>query len=145
MGIVLGYLYLALSTALITVWALCYKFAVRYKCDLLGVNFWLYVGSTIVVAAYFYTTGCKWSNAAAILGVVSGVACFVSTVAFFYHIRTGVLAVSWTVIGLALGFPVLASIFVWHENPSLKQIIGLVLIPIAFVLCNPGKEKETSK
>ncbi len=124
-------------------WALCYKLAGKYRCDLMSVNTWVYVGATAVTVLYFFQTGGGWSTAAAILGFTTGVSCFFSTLAFFYHIRTGVLAVSWTVIGLAVGFPVAASIFIWGENPTLKQAFGLALIPIAFILCNPGNKKRS--
>jgi drug/metabolite transporter (DMT)-like permease len=48
------------------------------------------------------------------------------------------------VIGLAVGFPVVASIL-WGEHPSLRQWIGLALIPIAFMLCSPGRVKVEGK
>lgn len=142
METLLGYLYLFLSTVLVTMWALCYKLAGRYKCELISVNTWVYVGATAISVLYYLQTGGGWSTAAAVLGFATGITCYISTLAFFYHIRTGVLAVSWTVIGLAVGFPVAASIFVWSEHPTGKQLIGLALIPIAFILCNPGNEKK---
>ena len=141
----MGYLYLALSTILITVWALCYKLAVRYKCELKSVNMWVYIGGTAIMLAYFIATGHKYSTAAAILGFGTGITCYLATLAFFYHMRTGVLTVSWTVIGLAVGFPVAASILLWGEQPTVKQQIGLALIPIAFILCNPGNGKARAK
>lgn len=141
----MGYLYLALSTVLITVWALCYKLAVRYKCELRSVNMWVYIGGTVIMLAYFVATGHKYSTTAAILGFGTGISCYLATLTFFYHMRTGVLTVSWTVIGLAVGFPVAASIVLWGEQPTVKQQIGLALIPIAFILCNPGNGKASAK
>ena len=94
---------------------------------------------------YFIFTGHVYNSAAAGLGIATGIACYLATLTFFYHIRTGVLAVSWTVIGLAVGFPVIASILFWGEHPTVKQMIGLVLIPIAVVLCNPGNGKAVAK
>ncbi|NLN76610.1 MAG: hypothetical protein GX139_09895 [Armatimonadetes bacterium] len=138
----MGYFYLGLSTALITMWALCYKLAIKYRCELTSVNTWVYVGATLITIVYFFATDYKWSTAAALFGFATGLSCYLSTLAFFYHIRTGVLAVSWTVIGLAVGFPVAASIFIWGENPTTRQMIGLALIPLAFILCNPGSEKK---
>ena len=141
----MGYIYLAISTVLITVWALCYKLAVSYRCELRSVNMWVYIGATVIMVVYFVATGHKYSTAAAVLGFTTGVSCYLATLTFFYHIRTGVLAVSWTVIGLAVGFPVAASILLWGEHPTLRQQIGLALIPLALVLCNPGNGKAKAK
>lgn len=137
----LGYVCLALSTLIVTVWALCYKVAVRCKCELRAVNLWVYIGATAVMVVYFIATGHRYSTMAVLLGFATGISCYLATLTFFYHIRTGVLTVSWTVIGLAVGFPVVASILLWHEWPTPKQQIGLALIPVAFILCNPGRGK----
>jgi drug/metabolite transporter (DMT)-like permease len=141
----LGYLYLALSTLLVVVWALCYKVAVERGCELRSVNLWIYIGSSAIMLAYFFATGRHYSPVAAALGFGTGISCYFATLTFFYHIRTGVLTVSWTMIGLAVGFPVAASILLWGEHPSVKQQIGLALIPIAFILCSPGRGKAVDK
>lgn len=141
----MGYIYLALSTLLVTVWALCYKIAVKRGCELRSVNLWLYLSSAAIMLAYFFATGHKYHPLAAWLGFATGLSCYFATLTFFYHIRTGVLAVSWTVIGLAVSFPVAASIVLWGEQPTVKQTIGLALIPIAVVLCNPGRGKAVAK
>ena len=141
----MGYIYLAISTVLITVWALCYKIAVQRGCELRSVNLWVYISSAAIMLAYFIATGHRYSPVVAWLGLGTGLCCYFATLTFFYHIRTGVLAVSWTVIGLAVAFPVVASIVFWGEHPTAKQIIGLALIPIAVVLCNPGREKAVAK
>ncbi len=141
----MGYLYLALSTLLVVFWALSYKVAARCGCEQRSVNLWLYVGSATTMFAYFIATGHHYSPTAALLGFGTGVSCYFATLTFFYHIRTGVLTVSWTVIGLALGFPVAASIILWGEHPTLRQQIGLALIPIAFILCTPSRGKAADE
>lgn len=141
----MGYLYLTLSTLLIVVWALCYKVAVRYKCELRAVNLWIYIGASAIMLVYFLATGHRYSPLAALMGFGIGISCYFATLTFFYHIRTGVLTVSWTIIGLALGFPVVASMVFWGEHPTSRQWIGLALIPVAFVLCSPGNGKESAK
>lgn len=141
----MGYIYLTTCTLLTTVWALCYKVAVQRGCDVRSVNLWLYISSAGVMLVYFFATGHKCSTMAVWLGFGTGLACYFATLTFFYHIRTGVLAVSWTVIGLAVAFPVAASIAFWGEQPTLRQIIGLALIPVAVVLCNPGRGKAVAK
>ena len=141
----MGYLYLALSTVLIVFWALCYKIAVQRDCELRSVNLWIYVGASAIMLAYFVATGHRCNATAALLGFGTGISCYFATLTFFYHIRTGVLAVSWTIIGLAVGFPVAASIVLWGEQPTVRQWIGLALIPVAFVLCSPGRGESRAK
>lgn len=141
----MGYIFLTISTVLVTVWALCYKIAVRRGCELRSVNLWVYISSAILMLAYFLATGHKYHPLAALMGLGTGISCYFATLTFFYHIRTGVLAVSWTVIGLAVSFPVAASILIWGEHPTLKQGIGLALIPVAVILCNPGRGKAEAK
>lgn len=141
----MGYFYLTISTLLIVVWALCYKVAARQNCELRSVNLWVYLSSTVFMLAYFFMTGHRYNATVAWLGFLTGISCYLATLTFFYHMRTGVLAVSWTVIGLALGFPVAASIIFWGEHPTLKQDIGLALIPIAVFLCSPERGKAGAK
>jgi uncharacterized membrane protein len=68
------------------------------------------------------------------LGIAAGIGAFFATLTFFFHMQYGKLSASWTVISLSLGFPVLASILIWHESPSLNQGIGLILIVVALLL-----------
>jgi drug/metabolite transporter (DMT)-like permease len=56
--------------------------------------------------------------------------------------KFGQLSVSWTVISLAVAFPVVASIFFWHEIPTAKQMVGLVLIVIALLLFGHNESRE---
>lgn len=127
--------FLILSIVFNTIFASCYKVAVRRNCNLQAVNLWVYVGSTATVLAYVLA---KWrlplNSHAMFLGVLAGVMVFFATLSFFYHIKRGQLSASWTVISLSIAFPVLASMFFWQEQPSVKQIVGMTLIIIALVL-----------
>lgn len=124
-----------------TVFALCYKVAAKKGCELCAVNMWLYIGATSALLVNFLLTAPKFNSGAAALGVINGISLYLATITFLYHMRKGKLAVSWTVIGLSLAFPVAASILMWNEHPSLKQWIGLALIPVAFVLMGERKKK----
>ena len=127
--------FLALSIVFGTIFASCYKVAVRRNCNLQAVNVWVYVGSTATILAYVLFKHQLPMNMNALwLGVGAGVLVFFATLTFFYHMTRGQLSASWTVISLAVGFPVLASIFLWGEHPTLKQTIGMGLIVIALVL-----------
>ncbi len=136
----MGYVFLTVSIVANTVWALCYKVAVRRKCNLDSVNLILQIAATLVLVAFWGATGARYHPGVVILAILTGIGMCISSFTFFHHMKTGVLAVSWTVIGLALVFPVLASVLVWHEQPTPKQYIGLALIPVAFV-CFGGNGK----
>lgn len=134
----MGYSYLAASTLLATVWALCYKVAARRDSDLRAVNLWVYVGAVLVMAVAYARAGMAYHSQAAALGLATGVGVFISIMSFFYHMRTGLLTVSWTVIGLSVAFPVTASLVIWHEQPTIRQWAGLALIPVSFVFLGLG-------
>jgi len=143
-SVAMAVVYLAVSIAFITCFALCYKFAARLGCELRAVNLWMNVSATAIMAAYFASAGCRYHATAALLGIVAGVFTYISTIAFFYHMRGARLALSWTVIGMAVVFPVAASIVLWRENPSLKQWLGLCVLAVAFVLLGAGRRAETA-
>lgn len=128
-------LFLILSIIFNTGFAMSYKIATRRNSNVQAVNVWMYIGSTLTVITYILIKHELSLNIQAIiLGSISGFMVFFATLAFFYHIGYGQLSASWTVISLAIAFPVLASIFVWHEQPNQKQIAGLVLITFALIL-----------
>jgi uncharacterized membrane protein len=127
--------FLILSIIFNTLFALCYKVAARRNCNLHAVNVWVYIGATITIAAYMLILHrLPFNEIALLLGIASGVIGFFATLSFFYHIKHGQLSASWTVISLSVAFPVLASVVIWHEHPSTKQVIAMVLIVAALVL-----------
>lgn len=136
------YLYLGISVVFVTLFALGYKVAARWNCEMRAVNLWMNISATTLLAVSFVIDGARMSLAAGVLGTVSGVFTYLSTLSFLYHMRKGSLAVSWTVISLAVAFPVAASILFWHEHPTPKQWVGLALIPVALVLSAPGRERK---
>ncbi len=133
---------LTISIVFLTCFALCYKVAARAGCELRAVNLWVNVTATTILVVNFALTGCRFNATAALLGVIAGAFTYLSTITFFYHMQTARLALSWTVIGMAVVFPVAASIAVWHEHPSPKQWVGLCLLVFAFVLLGAGRKAE---
>ncbi len=128
-------IFLALSIVFNTLFASCYKVAVRRNCNLRIVNVWVYAGSTATILLYVLT---RWrlplNPLVLLLGIIAGVMVFFATLSFFHHMKRGQLSASWTVISLSIAFPVLASIFIWHEQPTTKQIVGMALILVALLL-----------
>ena len=127
--------YLILSIVFSTLFACCYKVAAYRRCNLSAVNVWLYVGGfTVTLAFVLIGKRFDFNMQALLLGVVAGVFVFIATLSFFHHMSEGQLSVSWTVISLAVGFPVIASIFFWHEHPTSRQTVGLLLMVVALIL-----------
>lgn len=128
-------LIIVLSVVFSAVFALFYKVAVHKNCNLQVVNAWMYVGGFLTMLAFILIKGhLNYHSLAVILAVSSGILSFTATLTFFLHIDKGQLSVSWTVISLSAAFPVLASIFIWHEQPSFEQKIGLILVVAALIL-----------
>ena len=128
-------LLLSASVILIVVFALCYKLAAAWNCNLNMVNVWMYVGATVATGIVALVEGQLPTHPQAVnLGILTGIGMFIATLSFFYHIRQGKLSASWTVINLSVAFPVLAALIFWHEQPSVRQIVGLVLIAASLLL-----------
>ena len=105
---------------------------------------WVYVGSTATILTYILLKRQLPINAnALLLGVGAGVMVYFATLSFFHHMTRGQLSASWTVISLAVGFPVLASIFLWGEHPTTKQTIGMGLIVVALILFGRHETKPS--
>lgn len=141
----MGYLYLALSTLVVTVWALFYVVVVRRNCEVWAVNLFICIAATAVVTAKFFLGPARMNPGSAALGAASGVGNYVAIMTFFYHMRKGVLSISWTILAMSIAFPVAASILFWHEHPTTRQYVGLSLIPISMLLCNYAWKKAPER
>jgi uncharacterized membrane protein len=141
----LGYLYLSVSILANVVWALCYKVAVRRKCNLNSVNLFVQIASALAMVLFWSATSRDYHPRLTIIAIVTGILMTVSVVTFFHHIKSGVLAVSWTVIQLAIVVPVACSILLWREAPTVKQLIGLALVPVAFVCFSSNGNAEKAE
>lgn len=138
------------TTALVTtivfssIFALGYKAATRYNCELRAVNLWLNVSALLAVFIYYVFSGPNFSGTAMLLGLASGACGYAATLSFFYHMRSGYLSVSWAVIGTAVAFPVAASVLIWQEHLTARQWCGVALIPVALFLFAVGR-RNTEK
>lgn len=127
--------FLLISILFTTVFASGYKLASNLKCGLQAVNVFLYAGALSTLLLYMLVTRHWDMNPQALLmGVVAGVMNYAATMAFLIHMRQGQLSASWTVISMAVAFPVVASIFAWHEYPTTRQIVGMLLMLASLVL-----------
>ncbi|MHB1458452.1 MAG: EamA family transporter, partial [Armatimonadota bacterium] len=129
------FIYLILSIFFSVMFAVCYKIASQNNCNLQSVNAWNYAGSTTTILAFIIIKQSFPIDLNVILiGIAAGISAYIATLTFFLHIKQGQLSTSWTIISLSIAFPVAASVFIWHEHPSIHQIYAMVLIIAAFIL-----------
>lgn len=129
------FVYLILSIIFSVMFAACYKIAAQRSCNLQSVNTWNYAGSTTTILILIIIKQSFPINQHVILlGIVAGISAYIATLTFFLHIKQGQLSTSWTIISLSIAFPVAASIFIWHELPSMRQMFAMALIVTAFIL-----------
>lgn len=129
------FVYLILSILFSVMFAVCYKIASQQNCNLQLVNAWNYAGSTTTILIFIIIKrNFPLDINVILLGIAAGISAYIATLTFFLHIKQGQLSTSWTIISLSIAFPVAASIFVWHEHPSMHQIIAMGLIVAAFIL-----------
>lgn len=138
----LHYLLLGISTLFLTGWALSYKMAGLRGSDMRSVSLWLYISATALMLAYHIVSGAKSDTTALCLGAATGTTGYFAILTFLYHIRTGALTVSWTVIALSISFPIVVSILFFGEQPTPRQWVGLALIPVAFILFGVGSSGD---
>jgi len=129
------YLCMILAVIAFAVLGVTYKLSDRLACHKQQVNFFMFLTASVAVLAWgVLTRQLLLSERAVILGLVMGLICCGSVVAFRHAAALGRISTSWTVINLALVLPVLASILVWGEMPSPKHCVGLALTLAAIVL-----------
>ena len=127
--------YAILAVAAFAVLGVTYKLSDRLACHKQQVNFFMFLAASLAMLVWgVLTRQLQLSARAVLLGLVMGLICYGTVVAFRHAAALGRISTSWTIINLALVLPVLASVLVWGELPSAKHCVGLVLTLCAIVL-----------
>jgi len=79
-------------------------------------------------------TGQSWPWPMIFLGMIASFYFYVAVVSYFEVIRYGQHSVLWAVISMAISIPLVASIFIWAEKPSIWQWLGLIGVLVTFGL-----------
>jgi len=116
------------------IFAQTYKFSVARGYDVDWVCMLSFVSSAMLVLVIpgGGPVGSDWRVAA--LGAAYGVAGWLAQLAFFRALRYGPLSVSYTIVALSVLVPILGSILLWNEHPTLGQSVALVGAVLAVVL-----------
>ena len=131
----MGVFYAILAIVVFGVLGISYKLSDKLNCDQQQVNLFMFLSAgiaTLVWGLLTHRMELAWQAVA--LGCVMGLICYISVVAFRKAAALGRISTSWTVINLALIVPVMASIFIWNEQPEPKHWAGLSLTLLAVVL-----------
>lgn len=135
-------IYLFISVFSFAAAAILYKYANHTNCDRISIV--LSERITTVILLFIYITlfdRFALSPVITVLAIIGGTTIFFSRIALLASLKYGKVSSSWTIVNLSVVIPVLASIFLWHEIPLPRQIIGLFLVPVAIGLLQeePGK------
>lgn len=128
--------FVLLSAFFTSIFSLCYKIAHRQGCNPVAVNGSMLVVGTVFSFLYILVTAQLRAlpSLVILLGLLAGVCFFISVATFFVVVRKGNLSISWTVIALSIVIPLIASVVLWKESPSYRQILGAVGTVVALVL-----------
>ncbi len=137
------YLCLAvLSSAMISVVMRLSTTKVQGRLSMLAVN---YVTCALLAAAYsgfrVLPIGETGFSAALGIGAANGVLFLTSFVLFQYSTRKNGIVLSSVFMKLGLLVPVALSVFLFHETPSVFQIVGFLLAVAAILLINMSGER----
>ncbi len=87
--------------------------------------------------------GWVWHGTTVLIGAASG---FFYFVAFYFLIQAllqGGVAVTLAIVRLSVLIPILCSIFIWYEVPSLSQTAGIITVCIALPLLTLGVGRQS--
>jgi drug/metabolite transporter (DMT)-like permease len=140
----MGFIYLFIAMLSFTVLGVSYKLSDRLKCNNRQVNLSLFGFSVISILIWGGSTGNLAPHKPAILlGLVMGVTLLIAVAGVRGAVAKGKISTSWTIMQLSLVIPVLASITYWHEVPSSRRCLGLVLVIVAIVLMGIDMGRRT--
>ena len=124
-----------LAVAAFAVLGITYKLSDKLKCNKQHVNLLMFASAGAAMLIWGLLSGHVISpKPALILGLCMGLVCYGAVVAFRHAASLGRISTSWTVINLALILPVIASVLIWREMPSLKDTMGLGFTLVAIIL-----------
>ena len=141
----MGYIYLAVAIAALTVLGVTYKLSDTLRCNRLQVNLLLFAFGAIALLIWAWQShGLVFSTKAALIGAGVGIVSYYSVKLFREAVAIGRISTSWTILQLSVVIPVIASILIWREPPSLRHWAGLLATAAAIVLLgiDMGRTRE---
>ena len=84
----------------------------------------------------------QFSSVTLIVGVLAGLGYVVGYFVLLAAVKREGISITMAVIRLSIAIPVLFSIFVWHEKPSIYQIIGIIFVCVSLPLLSQNRRAE---
>ena len=134
-------LFLILHVVFVSSFALMIKYYQASGRNLLVVGAINYVVAALAVgASIIYKGSFGLANSTWIIGILAGIAYFVSYFLLINAVKTSGISITWSVVRLSVLIPVLFSIFYWREQPSSYQIGGIACVCLSLPLLSirPG-------
>ena len=127
--------YLVLCVVSTTCFGLCYKVSCRrgYHAPMVQLAMFTACGAVAALGAAA-SGGLALQLRVLVAGLCAGGCMSVAIYTFFAAMRQGGLAVGWTCVNLGVVVPLAASVLVWHEIPSGRQLAGLALLAPCILL-----------
>ena len=131
-----------LSSALVSIMMRIGTGKVRYNIGMLAMNY-----CTCLLLAFFYTEGHSPFPAVPSLvqtvglGLINGVLYLVSFIAFQYNVKKNGVVLSSVFMKLGMLVPLVLSIVCFGEEPTVRQVFGIVTAIAAIILINYRPEE----
>jgi drug/metabolite transporter (DMT)-like permease len=142
-------IFVGLSGIFVALFSLVYKMSLRSRCDVEHVYRIMFIVSGIFgfILFLFPSQGKGWPLLVISLGLIAAFWFRLAVICYFKVIRLGQHSISWTVINLSISIPLLFSIFMWGEKPSIWQWLGLagILVSIIFLGIDQLIKQNTGK
>ena len=132
-------IYLILGIVLSTVFGQIMKWAVVRRvstAQVAAVNYIIAAGAAAVFGAL--ARGLRFDAKVLAIGVLGGVSYAIAIVVIFQVIRVAGIAITGTLMRVAVMVPVLGGIFLFNEMPTAVQWVGIVLTLVSMVLLRPA-------
>lgn len=131
----MGYIYSVVAAVAFAVLGVTYKLSSRRGCEQSQVNFFMLSSAAVMVLIWGITSGIRTIPLAAVaLGGVDALVIFAGVLFFRRAAAIGRISTSWTILNLSLVMPVVASVFLWREIPSLRHYVGFAMTIAAIAL-----------
>ena len=124
-----------------------YKVSERLHLEPLKIILPQFIVASFVSFVYIYIIeGFNFNPYTLIIGLVGGLATFGAVYFFLMLIRLGNFGLSTLIINLSISIPILVSIIIFKENPTIYTFIAFGLIIVTFYLiAERGEDKDAVK
>ena len=135
-----SYLYMLLTLIFSSAVGLLYKLAGirRYNVIVISLLYFAVASAALFLYILFFASF-QLDVISICTGLLGGLCAFGATWAILNALRFGKVSTSWTIFGLSLVIPTMASIIFWGERLTLTKGLGFVLVCISIALI--GKDR----